>query len=388
MTPHHTTSFFGSNTCSPTSRAVSSALVRLKERVSSKNARAILPHQLEEALQRAIRDQALTDREVDPRDHLLVNINSIWLRHSYHSTRILVREWMENTPCVQELLQQIAKMLNSNKQFRMDDSFSLNVSNIRDPGRGSGNKRVRKARMALQKLLDTKKSVIAIKNNNEFCCARAIVTMKALADAQGNTRNRDYCNLKEGYPIQGREARKLHRDSGVLEGPCGIQELRQFQQHLSNYRRIVLSVDHMYQLIFKGPPADKEIVLIKVGEHYLGCDSLPGFLGRNFFCVECKRGYEHNTMSEHPCRGKKCLACCQTHCQDYPQHGSEPAKPACPQCHRKFFGEDCMGNHYAYSETNGVRANYDKKIKNVCSTVHNCPQCNRLPREQEIETKR
>jgi len=35
--------------------------------VSSRN--AILPRQLEEALQRAIRDKVLTDREVDPRDH-------------------------------------------------------------------------------------------------------------------------------------------------------------------------------------------------------------------------------------------------------------------------------------------------------------------------------
>ena len=40
-------------------------------------------------------------------------------------------------------------------------------------------------------------------------------------------------------------------------------------------------VDHMYQLIFKGPPADKQITLIKVGEHYHGCNSLPGFLGKH-----------------------------------------------------------------------------------------------------------
>ena len=119
--------------------------------VSSRN--AILLRQLEEALQCAIRDQVLTDREVDPRDHLLVNINSNRLKHSYHSTRLLVREWVENTRRVQKLLQQIAKMLNSNEQFRMDDSFSLHVSHIRDPERGSG--RVRKGRMALQKLLDT-----------------------------------------------------------------------------------------------------------------------------------------------------------------------------------------------------------------------------------------
>ena len=268
----------------------------------------------------------------------------------------------------------------------MDDSFSLHVSHIRDLGRNSG--RVRIGRVTLEKVLDIKKSVINIKNKDELCCARAIVSMKALADAHGDTQNRDYKNLKQGYPVQGKEARKLHRDSGVPEGPCGIQELQQFQQHLSDYRLVVLSVDHMYQLIVKGSPADKQIVLIKVGEHYHGCNSLPGFLGKHFYCVECERGYKHDTMSEHPCTGKKCRACCQAQCQDYLQNGKEQAKHACPRCHRKFFGETCMGNHYVYSETHGVKANYDKKIKNVCSTVRKCCECNRLLRDYEIETKR
>ena len=148
------------------------------------------------------------------------------------------------------------------------------------------------------------------------------------------------------------------------------------------------SVDHMYQLIFKGPPADKQITLIKVGDHYHGCNSLPGFLGKHFYCVECETGYEHDTINQHPCKGKKCRACCQTQCQDYLQHGNEAAKQTCPRCHRKFFGENCMGNHNAYSETDGVKANYDKKIKNVCSTARKCPECNRLLRDYEIETKK
>ena len=144
----------------------------------------------------------------------------------------------------------------------------------------------------------------------------------------------------------------------------------------------------MYQIIFKGPPTDKQIVLIKVGEHYHGCSSLKVFLGKNIFCLECETGYEHDTVDEHPCNGKKCRECCQTQCPDYLQHGKEPAKHTCPRCHRKFFGETCMGNHYAYSETNGIRANYDKKIKNVCSTVRKCKECNRLLRDYEIVNKR
>ena len=142
--------------------------------------RQILPQQIEQALQRAIREQVLNDPEVRPNDHFLINVNSNRLRHSYHSARMRVREWMDNDLRAQQIMQQISRMLNSNEQFRLDDSFSLHISHIRDPGRGSGNQRIRKASLALEKLLDLKKSVVKIKNDDdELCCARAIVIMKA-----------------------------------------------------------------------------------------------------------------------------------------------------------------------------------------------------------------
>ena len=73
-------------------------------------------------------------------------------------------------------------MLNSNEKFRLDDSFSLLVFHIRDAGRGSGNKIIRKGTIALEKLLDRKKSVLKIKNEDELFCARSIITMKAYCD--------------------------------------------------------------------------------------------------------------------------------------------------------------------------------------------------------------
>ena len=82
-----------------------------------------------------------------------------------------VGEWMNNDLRAQEVMQQISRMLNSNKRFQLDDSFSLHISHIRDPGRGSGNKRIKKATMALEKLLDRKKSVVKIENDDELCCA-------------------------------------------------------------------------------------------------------------------------------------------------------------------------------------------------------------------------
>ena len=229
--------------------------------------------------------------------------------------------------------------------------------------------------------------MVKIKNEDELCCARAIVTVKALADANGDTKDRDYKNLKQGCPIQEKKAKKLHLDAGVPEGPCGLTELEAFQRHLTDYQIVVLSVDHNYQIIFKGPPQDKQIILIKVGEHYHGCNSLPGFLGSIYFCVECEKSFNTNDISHHPCKGKKCRACCQTQCRDYLQSDGQEARHTCPRCHRQFFGEQCLGNHYVYSTTDGKRADSAKKIKPVCATVRQCPVCNKLLRPHEIETR-
>ena len=273
-------------------------------------------------------------------------------------------------------MQQISNMLNSNEQF--DDSFSLHISHIRDLGRGAENKRIRKASMALNKLLDSKKSVIKIQNDNELCCACAIVTMKAYCDLR--SRHPEYVSLRRGRPIQGRQAQALHR---VPEGPCGLPELAAFQHHLTDHQIVVLSMDRNNQIIFKGPPQDKHIIHIKVGDHYNGCNSLPGFLRTIHFCIHCETSYKEDDITHHPSKGKKCPSCHQTGCQDF-SPGQSP-RHQCPQCHRSFFGEQCLGNHYVYSTTNGKKADCTKKIKNVCASQRKCLNCNRLLGPREID---
>ena len=237
--------------------------------------------------------------------------------------------------------------------------------------------------MALEKLLDTKKSVIKINNEDELCCAPAIVTMKAYCDF--GSRHSEYDGLRRGRPVQARQAKELHRQAGVSEGPCGLSELEAFQRHLTSHQIMVLSVDHQYQIIFKGPPQDKHIVLIKVGEHYHGCNSLPGFLGTNQFSVECETSFNDDDYNHHPYKDRKCPACLQTGCQDY--RPGESFDYLCRCCHRFFFGEQCLANHRTYSSINGKKADPAKKIKRVCGSTKKYPRCNRLLRPREIETR-
>ena len=131
----------------------------------------------------------------------------------------------------------------------MDDSFVLNVTHVRHPGRGSGRKPIGTA--PIEKMMKNKKSVIYISNEDQLCAARALVTVKTFRDL--GCQHTTYCSLRQGRPVQGRLAKALHQAAGVPENPCGLSEICQFQDHLVDYQIVVVSVDHGYQIIFKGP---------------------------------------------------------------------------------------------------------------------------------------
>ena len=58
---------------------------------------------------------------------------------------------------------------------------------------------------------------------------------------EGCVSNTLYENLGHGYLVQDEEARQLHSLAGVPEGPCGVEELQQFQQALgSQYQLLVM----------------------------------------------------------------------------------------------------------------------------------------------------
>ena len=163
-----------------------------------------------------------------------------------------------------------------------------------------------------------KRSRVTIKNKDNLCCARAIVTMKALIDANGNAWDHHYHNLKQGLPVQERLAKELHRLAGVPEGTCGISELQKFQAVLPGYQIKVISIDPPHMLIFVGPtPSDKIIRIIKEDDHYDGCNSFSGFLSKSYFCDECNRGYNTEDHENHPCIRKWCSSCHQKDCLDF-----------------------------------------------------------------------
>ena len=134
------------------------------------------------------------------------------------------------------MLATLAGKLNTNESFNPDRGFQVDVVLVFMPGPGSGHGQKRNpGRLCLDRENKKKKCIITIKNRDTLCCARAIVTMRAYCHKdQGVDGFRQWENLKRGCPVQQHQAQELHRQAGVAEGPCAIDELRQFQQALGS----------------------------------------------------------------------------------------------------------------------------------------------------------
>ena len=292
--------------------------------------------------------------------------------HAFQSTMFTVAEFEEGLERLDTYLQALANKLNSNQAFEADDSFTVETTFIRTTAPGSGHsKRYKPSSAAVCGIVKT--SRITIKNSNVLCCAQAIVTMKALVDANGNTGDHHYKSLKQGYPVQKRETQALHHLAGIPKVPCGISELQKLQAVVPGYQIKVMFFDSPHMLIFRGPtPSDKIIHIIKEDDHYNGCNS-SGFLSKSYFCNKCNRGYNHDDCEHHPCDGKWCPSCHQKDCPDFteakrplgPGKFPSPSSLCCP-CHRSFFGEDCYSYHLLCHSCN---------INSICNTYNKCPDC-------------
>ena len=176
-------------------------------------------------------------------------------------------------------------------------------------------------------------------------------------------------------PIQTRLAKHLQCLVGVqCGGPCGLAEVALFQVALQGYQIKVMTVDPPYGVIYKGPtPSNKLILLLKSHNHYDGCNSFSGFLSRSYYCHECDTGYDHESLSEHPCDGKWCGCCHTKNCPDFLMAKRSECSPRpsrhCSLCQWSFFGDTCLANHHQGSA--GQRAS------SLCHKSKKCATCSK-----------
>ena len=178
-------------------------------------------------------------------------------------------------------------MLNSNENFEVDDSLQLDLTHIEMPEPASGKRKWRFGTHSFDQFIKNKRSVIRIQNKDHLCCARALVVAKARVDQDPN-----FENVKRGCPIQTRLAQALQQEARVpSDQPTPLEAIPLFEIVLHDYQIVIVSAEHGYSIVHKGPEADKTLVLLSHNGHYEVITSLPAFFSKVYYCLKCEKGF-------------------------------------------------------------------------------------------------
>ena len=171
-----------------------------------------------------------------------------------------VEQWRDPMGASRQVLSNISNLLNSNENFEIDDTLQLDVTHITMPPPGSGLPKGKRKRHIFGTdnygdFLKAKRSVIRIMNDDEICCARAIIVAKAIVDDHPQVKTIKY----SWKPLQKQLARQLQEEARVPLGPCGLDQIKLLEIVLSDYQFVVVSAEHRHSIVHKGPESNKQI---------------------------------------------------------------------------------------------------------------------------------
>lgn len=213
---------------------------RIRMRLEEARAPAddLLGEAIAEAFNQGFRDQVRENgMQVDDFSLQLVIPHNTGTHTWTRSPLMSLREWMEGGERARVWFDKLAKELNSSEGLDETGGEFYEEMLFVKKSRGSGRKgkKLNPGNLSCAEMLKKKRCVVQIKNKDQLCGARAIVTLKARVDE-----NPQYHELVRGRWLQGLLAKQLHKEAGVPEGPCGRDEIAQFQRHLAPECQIIV----------------------------------------------------------------------------------------------------------------------------------------------------
>ncbi len=251
----------------------------------------------------------------------------------------------------ERVFSQIERVVQSHQDFRLDESVIVDIVHVEMP-QGTGKRK--RDNIDLESYLESKRSVVRIRNKDNLCLARALVV--GIANVDKDKRYKLLTDYRS--PAQEKAARELHLRAGVPFGSCGIPEVKQFQKCLPEYEINIVSMDHGDSIIYPEHPTDvetKRIYLYLHNNHYDVITTMPGFLNQSYFCHRCRKSY--SSTVDHLCKAM-CKMCRAFECPFV-----EPRD--CADCGRMFRSQACYDRH---KEPLG-------KGQSVCQLVKKCTKC-------------
>ena len=264
---------------------------------------------------------------------------------------------------------QLEKVIQSNEDFRLNDTVTIDIIHVETP-QGSGKSNLKRTTLNIREYLKKKGSVIPINNTDNLCLARALSVAIARIE-----KDPQYKQIKESRGhIQLQRALDLHQAANVPLGPCGIDEVKLFQQHLANYQIIVVSGDHNNCIIYPpepptNPNPEKSIYLYFHANHFDVITSIPGFLNRSYFCHRCHKSYD--STADHVCP-IMCSSCRGFGCE-YEGNGI-----VCNECDRLFKNQACYDHHKELINGGG---------RSVCEVIRKCEKCGKAMDVRKLNSK-
>ena len=265
----------------------------------------------------------------------------------------------------ERVFSQLEKVIQSNEEFRLNDTVTVDIIHVEMP-QGSG--RSKRTTLNIREYLKKKKSVIPINNKDDFCLARALTV--GIARVEKDPRYGQIIDSRKHIQLD--RAWDLHQAANVPLGPGGMDEVKLFQQHLTNYQIIVVSGDHNNCIIYPPePPAnpdpEKSIYLYFHANHFDVITSIPGFLNRSYFCHRCHKSYDCTTDHICPtmcrsCRGFGCVL--------------EGDGILCNECDRLFKNQTCYNNRKEPINSGG---------RPVCEVVRKCEKCGKSMHRRKLK---
>ena len=183
----------------------------------------------------------------------------------------------------ERVLAEIERVIQSNREFRLNDSVQVNLIHVEMPNGGTGTKR---SEINLEKHLINKRSIVRIQNKDDLCLARALVV--SMAKIENDTRYDHIRNHRR--PLQTRLAHDLHEKANVSIGPCGLEEVKQFQTYLSHYQINIVSKDHQNSIIYSGPEKRKGFICFCMITIMTSSQACRPFLPENGIVIRVKKG--------------------------------------------------------------------------------------------------
>ena len=179
-----------------------------------------------------------------------------------------------------------------------------------------------------------------------------------------------YENISQGRGLQRHLAFKLHQETGVPEGMCGLPEIQRMQAHLRPQGYQIKIYEGVCGALWYCDPsfdsAPKKLCLLKVEQHFHGLRSVPALLNKTYYCHQCNKGYNQEDAKHHNCSRQNCDMCRRKNgeCPNYQER--KPAHVYCNDCGRSFYGQNCFT---ALKEPKG------KKKVSLCQKLKKCPEC-------------